>query len=110
MKKSVKDTVREAILPTVTELGYRIWDITYAKVGADYHLEITIDNDAGIQIEDCERVHRAIDPILDEKLEVYEILYMTAARYGRRELVAEMNDFYRSIGVEEIDLIQLTEE
>ena len=66
MKKSVKDTVREAILPTVTELGYRIWDITYAKVGADYHLEITIDNDAGIQIEDCERVHRAIDPILDE--------------------------------------------
>ena len=66
MKKSVKDTVREAILPTVTELGYRIWDITYAKVGADYHLEITIDSDAGIQIEDCERVHRAIDPILDE--------------------------------------------
>ena len=36
------------------------------KVGAEYHLIITIDNDEGITIEDCERVHRAIDPILDE--------------------------------------------
>ena len=66
MKKSVKDTVREAILPTVTELGYRLWDVTYSKIGADYHLEITIDNDAGININDCEKVHRAIDPIIDE--------------------------------------------
>lgn len=66
MKKSVKETVKEAILPTVTELGYRIWDVTYQKVGADYHLEITIDSDKGIDINDCERVHRAIDPILDE--------------------------------------------
>ena len=53
MKKSVKDTVREAIEPTVSELGYRIWDITYSKIGADYHLEITIDKDEGINIEDC---------------------------------------------------------
>ena len=55
------------------------------------------------------RFSSMIDPVLDEKLEIYEILYMTAARYGRRELVAEMNDFYRSIGVEEKDLIQLAE-
>ena len=50
MKKNVKETVREAILPTVTELGYRIWDVTYSKIGADYPLEITIDNDEGINI------------------------------------------------------------
>jgi ribosome maturation factor RimP len=40
--------------------------VEYVKVGAEYHLIITIDNDEGITIEDCERVHRAIDPILDE--------------------------------------------
>ena len=66
MKKNIRETVREAILPTVTELGYDIWDVTYSKVGADYHLEITIDSENGINIEDCEKVHRAIDPILDE--------------------------------------------
>ena len=90
MKKSVRDTVREAILPTVTELGYRIWDITYAKVGADYHLEITIDNDAGIQIEDCERVHRAIDPILDEADPIEGFYYLEVSSPGiERELRTE---------------------
>ena len=90
MKKSVKDTVREAILPTVTELGYRIWDITYSKIGADYHLEITIDNDAGINIEDCERVHRAIDPILDECDPIEGFYYLEVSSPGiERELRTE---------------------
>jgi ribosome maturation factor RimP len=90
MKKSVKDTVREAILPVVTELGYRIWDITYAKIGADYHLEITIDSDAGIQIEDCERVHRAIDPILDEADPIESFYYLEVSSPGiERELRTE---------------------
>jgi ribosome maturation factor RimP len=40
--------------------------VTYAKIGTEYHLEITIDSEEGISIIDCEKVHRAIDPILDE--------------------------------------------
>jgi ribosome maturation factor RimP len=40
--------------------------VEYVKVGAEYHLIITIDKDEGVNIEDCERVHRAIDPLLDE--------------------------------------------
>ena len=87
MKKSIKDTVREAIEPTVTELGYRIWDVTYSKIGADYHLEITIDADNGIYIEDCERVHRAIDPILDECDPIEGFYYLEVSSPGTpREL------------------------
>ena len=87
MKKSVRDTVREAIEPKVSELGYRIWDITYAKVGADYHLEITIDSDNGIYIEDCEKVHRAIDPILDECDPIEGFYYLEVSSPGiEREL------------------------
>lgn len=87
MKKSIKETVREAIEPTVTELGYSIWDITYSKIGADYHLEITIDNDEGINIEDCEKVHRAIDPILDECDPIETFYYLEVSSPGvEREL------------------------
>ena len=87
MKKTVRETVREAIEPTVTELGYRIWDVTYSKIGADYHLEITIDSDAGIGIEDCERVHRAIDPILDECDPIEGFYYLEVSSPGiEREL------------------------
>ena len=87
MKKSIKDTVREGIEPTVEELGYRIWDITYNKIGADYHLEITIDNDEGIEISDCEKVHRAIDPILDEIDPIEGFYYLEVSSPGvEREL------------------------
>ena len=90
MKKNVRETVREAILPTVTELGYRIWDVTYGKIGADYHLEITIDSENGINIDDCERVHRAIDPILDECDPIEGFYYLEVSSPGvERELRTE---------------------
>ena len=82
MKKPIKDTVREAIESTVSELGYSIWDITYQKVGADYHLEITIDSKDGINIEDCEKVHRAIDPILDEIDPIEGFYYLDVSSPG----------------------------
>ncbi len=87
MKKNVRETVTEAILPTVEQLGYRIWDVTYSKIGADYHLEITIDSDDGIGIDDCERVHRAIDPILDECDPIEGFYYLEVSSPGiEREL------------------------
>ncbi len=87
LKKSIRETVREAIEPAVTELGYRIWDITYSKIGADYHLEITIDHDDGIGIDDCERVHRAIDPILDSADPIEGFYYLEVSSPGiEREL------------------------
>lgn len=99
MKKNVRDTVREAIEPTVTELGYRIWDVTYSKIGADYHLEITIDKDGGINIDDCERVHRAIDPILDECDPIEGFYYLEVSSPGiERELRTEEH-ILSSLGV-----------
>ena len=87
MKQGIRESVRAAIEPTVNGLGYRIWDIVYAKVGADYHLEITIDSDDGIGIEDCERVHRAIDPILDECDPIEGFYYLDVSSPGvEREL------------------------
>ena len=90
MKKNISETVRELIAPTVQDLGYRIWDITFGKIGADYHLEITIDADSGIGIEDCEKVHRAIDPILDESDPIEGFYYLEVSSPGlERELRTE---------------------
>ncbi len=69
MKKSngsVVGAVRKIAEPLAEELGYILWDVEYVKVGADMYLRITIDSEEGIAIDDCERMHRAIDPILDE--------------------------------------------
>ena len=64
--RGVAERVRAIIEPYADELGYAIWDVEYVREGADYILRVTIDSDDGITIDDCERMTRAIDPVLDE--------------------------------------------
>jgi len=65
-KQSIAQTIRALLLPHVTSLGYILWDVEYVKEGADQILRITLDSPDGININDCERVHRAADTLLDE--------------------------------------------
>lgn len=58
--------VTALIEPTVNELGYSLWDVEYVKEGATWYLRVTIDSPDGIDLNACEKVHRAIDPVLDE--------------------------------------------
>ena len=64
--KNVVAVVTDALEPVINELGYDVWDIEYVKEGADWFLRFTIDSENGIDINDCEKVHRTIDPLLDE--------------------------------------------
>ena len=66
MAKNIATAVRELLLPTAERLGYILWDVEYLREGADNVLRVTIDSENGINIEDCEKMHRAIDPVLDE--------------------------------------------
>lgn len=63
---NVVSTVREIAEPLAESLGYFIWDVEYVREGAQWYLRITIDSEEGIDINDCEKMHRAIDPLLDE--------------------------------------------
>ena len=85
--KNVASTVREIIAPVAEELGYYIWDVEFVKEGADKHLRITIDNEDGITIEDCEKFHRAIDAPLDEADPIAESYILEVSSPGiEREL------------------------
>ena len=63
---SIVGKATEIAEPVARELGYTLWDVEYVKEGADWYLRYTIDSENGIGIEDCERMSRAIDPVLDE--------------------------------------------
>ena len=85
--KNVASTVRDIISPVADELGYYIWDVEFVKEGADKHLRITIDNEEGITIEDCEKFHRAIDTPLDEADPIAEAYILEVSSPGiEREL------------------------
>ena len=65
-KKIIAGTVRDLVSPVADSLGYMLWDVEYVKEGADMILRITIDKPEGVDIEDCEKMARAVDPIIDE--------------------------------------------
>lgn len=63
--KRVVDIANEICAPIVTKLGYELVDLEYKKMHDGYHLIVTIDKTGGVDINDCEAVHRAIDEPLD---------------------------------------------
>lgn len=53
--------------PIAEKESVEIWDVTFQKEGPDYVLRVYLDKEGGISIDDCERVSRALDVVLDEK-------------------------------------------
>jgi ribosome maturation factor RimP len=91
-RKNVAGTVKALVEPVAEELGYFIWDVEFVKEGARKILRVTIDNEEGITIEDCEKLHRAIDPVLDEADPIEEAYYLeVSSPVIERELKNEMH-------------------
>lgn len=85
--KNIASEVREIITPVAEKMGFFIWDVEFVKEGADKHLRITLDNEEGINIIDCENFHRAIDPLLDEADPISESYILEVSSPGiEREL------------------------
>lgn len=51
--------------PLLEQMGLRLWDIRFEKEGGVWFLRFFIDKEGGVDINDCERFSRAIDPVLD---------------------------------------------
>lgn len=85
--KNIASVVKELVAPIADEMGYYLWDVEFVKEGADKYLRITLDNEEGITIEDCEKFHRAIDPVLDEADPISEAYILEVSSPGiEREL------------------------
>ena len=97
-KGNIAARVTEMICPVVKELGYDIWDVEYVKEGADWHLRVTIDSPNGIDINDCEKVHRAIDPVLDEFDPIEDAYYLDVSSPGLEREIRTPEHYTACIG------------
>lgn len=66
MAERIVDKGLKIIKPVVEELGYIFVDLEYKKDFSGNVLALTIDSPNGININDCEKVSRALDIPLDE--------------------------------------------
>ncbi len=90
MAENTAERVFRLIEPTVRAQGLTLWDVRYVKEGAAWYLRVFIDRDGGVGIDDCERVSRAIDPILDEQDPIESSYYLEVSSPGlSRELTRQ---------------------
>lgn len=101
-KKNVAGFVWELVSPVADALGYSIWDVEYVKEGSTMILRITIDtdNEEGITIDDCEKMHRAIDPVIDEADPIEESYNLEVSSPGVERLLTRPEHFERMTGAE----------
>lgn len=68
--KSTVTIVTELVTPLVEQNGLMLWDVEFEKEGASWYLRVLIDkqDDAehGITYDDCEKISRPLDKLLDE--------------------------------------------
>ena len=64
---SLSQKIEEDFKPIVEELGYELVYVEYVKEGPEWYLRYFIDSPKGIDINDCEKVSRYVETILDEK-------------------------------------------
>ena len=97
---SIAERVEALVEPCITELGYRIWDVEYVKEGTEWYLRITLDSDDGIDIDDCEKVSRAINPIIDEADPIEDFYYLEVSSPGLERVLRKQEHFAASVGSE----------
>jgi len=61
----LRDTLVALLTPLVEGLGYELWELEYSAGRGNGFLRLYIDAEAGITLDDCERVSRAVSGLLD---------------------------------------------
>ena len=63
----ITDRVSALAKPIVEEEGCSLWDVEYVREAGTWYLRVFVDKEGGLSIDDCERISRRLDPLLDEE-------------------------------------------
>jgi ribosome maturation factor RimP len=61
----LRDTLEALLRPVVEGLGYELWELEYSPGRGNGFVRLYVDAEAGITLDDCERVSRAVSEVLD---------------------------------------------
>jgi len=92
------DQISKLAEPIVRELGLDLWDLEYTKEAGAWFLRLYIDKEEGISIDDCEKVSRAVDPLLDEADTIPGQYTFEVSSAGAERQLKRDSDFIRFMG------------
>lgn len=103
----ITDKVTELAKPVVEEEGCSLWNVEYVREAGSWFLRIFIDKDGGVGIDDCERISRRLDPILDEADPIPDSYVFEVGSAGAERELKRPGDFEQFMGSEvEVRLYQ----
>ena len=94
----VTDLVASFAKPVVEAHGCELWDVEYVREGSEYFLRLYLDKEGGVDINDCEAISRAVDPILDEKDPIQGSYHFEVCSAGLERALKRPSDFERFMG------------
>lgn len=94
----ITDQVWQFSEPLVAQCGCKLWDVEYVREGGEWFLRLYIDKDGGVNIDDCEAVSRAVDPVLDEKDPIPESYRFEVCSAGLERVLKRPSDFEQFMG------------
>ena len=97
---SIEEKVEKLVEPIIENIGYELYDVEYAKEGKNYFLRIFIDNEKGIDLNDCEKVNDAITDILDTENYIKEQYFLEVSSPGIERVLRKDKHLKQNIGEE----------
>ena len=95
--KSIEE-IESALLPIATEQNPEIVEVEF-KQGKEPALTVYIDTEGGVDLNICEKFHRAIDPVLDEVDPTFGAPYtLNVSSPGLDRPLKTARDFEKNIG------------
>ena len=94
------DRLSAIVLPVVEEEGCRLWDVEYVREAGTWYLRVYIDKEGGVGIDDCERISRRLDPILDEEDPIPDSYVFEVGSAGAERELRRPSDFEQFMGHE----------
>ena len=94
----ITEKVTQMALPVVEAHGCQLWDVEYVREGSEYFLRLYLDKEGGVDINDCEAISRAMDPILDEEDPIPESYHFEVCSAGLERPLKRPSDFERFMG------------
>lgn len=97
-KETYESKTEELLKPIVEEAGVEIYDVEYVKEGSDFYLRAYIDKPGGVDINDCEKVSRALSDALDEKDFIADAYILEVSSPGLGRTLKKDKHLEKSLG------------
>lgn len=96
--QSTAQTVEGLVRPVVEGMGLRLWDVRFEKEGPDWYLRVLVDRDEPLDLDTCEAVSRAIDPIIDAADPIQQSYFMEVGSPGLGRRLTRPEHFAAFVG------------